>query len=77
MSSTGWLASAESEHARRRADQVARHEIRVQPHTDALLLVAEKAWSAQVLVQRAHREQKVEALFVPRSRRWVLRSSDA
>ena len=64
------LAAAKAEHARRRADQVARHEIRVQPHLDALLLVAEPAWRGSLQVERAHVAQTVEALFVPRARKW-------
>jgi hypothetical protein len=64
------LAAARAEHARRRADQVARHEICVQPHWDALLLVAEPAWRASVDLERSHVPQTLEALFVPRARRW-------
>ena len=64
------LAAAKAEHARRRADQIARHEIRVQPHFDALLLVAEPAWRACLQVEMAHQWQSVESLFVPRARRW-------
>jgi len=64
------LAAAKAEHARRRADQVARHEIRVHPHLDALLLVAEPAWRGSLQVERAHVAQTVEALFVPRARKW-------
>ncbi|MGH7970844.1 MAG: hypothetical protein ACREIC_19155 [Limisphaerales bacterium] len=64
------LEAARAEHARRRQDQVARHEIRVQPHVDALLLTAERAWQASVEVEE-HREAIVlTASFVPRSRRW-------
>ncbi|EEF57245.1 hypothetical protein [Pedosphaera parvula] len=66
------LAAAKAEHARRRADQLARHEIRIQPHLDALLLVAEKAWRTRLQFDRAHRSQAIDALFVSRSRRWVL-----
>jgi hypothetical protein len=65
------LAAAKAEHARRRADQVARHEIRVHPHLDALLLVAEPAWRATLDFEVAHRSQTTQALFVPRARRWV------
>ena len=65
------LAAAQAEHARRRADQVARHEIRVHLHLDALLLVAEPAWRARLQLERAHRPETVEALLVPRARRWV------
>ncbi len=64
------LAAAKAEHARRRADQLARHEVRVQPHLDALLLVAGNAWRAQLRVERSHRPREVEALFIPRSRQW-------
>ncbi|MEI6390096.1 MAG: hypothetical protein WCT12_03235 [Verrucomicrobiota bacterium] len=64
------LTAAKAEHTRRRADQVARHEIRVQPHLDALLLVAEPAWRASLQVELAHQVQTLEARFVPRARRW-------
>jgi len=66
------LAAARAEHERRRADQLARHEIRVQPYMDALLLVAERAWRARLQVERAHQTETMDALFVPRSRRWEL-----
>jgi len=64
------LAAAKVEHTRRRADQVARHEIRVHPHLDALLLVAEPAWRGSLKVERSRVGQTVEAFFVPRARRW-------
>jgi hypothetical protein len=64
------LAAAKAEHARRRADQMARHEIHVCPHVDMLLLVAEKAWRAQLRADRARQTHTTDALFVPRSRRW-------
>ena len=64
------LTAAQAEHARRRADQVARHEIRVHPHLDALLLVAEPAWRGSLNVQRSHVAHAVEPLFVPRARKW-------
>lgn len=66
------LAATKAEHARHRADQVARHEISVHPHLDALLLVAEPAWRAHLQVERAHRSETPAARFVPRARRWVL-----
>jgi len=66
------LAAARAEHARRRADQVARHEIRVRPHWEALMLVAEPAWQAGLTVERSHAPQTLEAAFVPRSRRWFV-----
>ncbi len=65
------LAAAKGEHTRRRADQLARHEIRVHLHVDALLLVAEGAWRAQLHMESAQRAQTIEARFVPRSRRWI------
>jgi hypothetical protein len=64
------LAAAKAEHARRRADQVTRHEIHVQPHLDALLLIAEPAWRAELQVEQQRQQQEIPALFVPRSRRW-------
>ncbi len=70
------LAAARAEHARRRADQVARHEIRVRPHLDALLLVAEPAWRATMEVEAAHQSQARDALFVPRCRRWFKQSAE-
>jgi hypothetical protein len=65
------LAAAKAEHSRRRTDQLARHEIRVHPHLDALLLVAEEAWHARLQIDQARRAQTIEALFIPRSRRWA------
>lgn len=64
------LAAARAEHARRRADQVARHEIRIVPHIDALLLAAEPAFHTQLLIQRAHASENLPASYVPRSRCW-------
>jgi hypothetical protein len=72
MKTADRLAAARAEHERRRADQLARHEIRVQPHVDALLLVGEKAWRVRLQVERAHQAQTLDALFIPRSRRWEL-----
>lgn len=64
------LAAAKAEHERRRADQLARHEIRIIPHLDALLLIAENAWLARLDIEQSHRARTMEALFVPRQRRW-------
>lgn len=64
------LAAARAEHARRRLDQVARHEICVQPHVDALLLTAEPCWRATLEVEEQRTAQTVSATFVPRARRW-------
>ena len=66
------LAAAKADHARRRADQVARHEIRAHAHPEALLLVAEPAWRAGLRVEISHRPQSLSARFVPRARRWIL-----
>lgn len=64
------LAAARAEHARRRGDQVQRHEIRVIAHLDALLLLAEPAWQAEVTCLEHHVPRAGLALFVPRARRW-------
>jgi hypothetical protein len=65
------LAAAKTEHARRRADQVARHEIHVHLHADALLLVAEPAWRAELNVETSHHSQTHPAFFLPRTRQWL------
>ena len=68
---TDRLAAAKAEHARHRADQVARHEIAIVPHIDAVMLVAEPAWRAALQVDRSHQPSAtVTARFVPRARRW-------
>lgn len=64
------LKAARAEHARRRSDQVARHEIRVQPHVDSLLLVAERAWTAPIETEEQRAAQLFTATFVTRARRW-------
>jgi hypothetical protein len=66
------LAAAKTEHLRRREDQVARHEIRIVPQLDALLMTAERAWYAPLETQRGHAALPVVARFVPRSRRWTV-----
>jgi len=66
------LSAAKAEHQRRRADQLARHEIRIIPHLDALLLIAENALRAQLEVEQSHRARTMEALFIPRQRQWRL-----
>jgi hypothetical protein len=71
------LAAACAEHARRRADQVARHEIRVHPHFDSLLLLGELAWRSRVKVEIDHQGQERDALFVPRLRRWLKTEKDS
>lgn len=71
------LAAARVEHQRRRQDQVQRHEIRVVPHWDALLLVAEPAWEATVAFVQDHRPARSTAHLVPRARRWFLMQHQA
>ncbi len=71
------LAATKAEHARRRADQVARHEIRAQAHPDSLLLIAEPAWRAELAVAVAHRPQSLTARLISRARRWVLADDTA
>ena len=66
------LAAAKSEHAHRREDQIRRHEIRVIPHLDALVLLAEPAWEAQVSFTHKNENRQVQARFLPRSRRWLV-----
>jgi hypothetical protein len=66
------LAAASAEHARRRADQVARHEIRAHAHLEALLLIAEPAWETRLNIEQNHRPQTLTARFVPRARRWFV-----
>lgn len=66
------LAAAKAEHARRRQDQVRRHEIRVLPQLDALLLLAEPAWEAEVSHGHHHDLEQQTALYLPRGRRWIV-----
>jgi len=66
------LAAAQAEHARRRTDQLARHEIRAHGHLEALLLIAEPAWRAGLTFELSHRSQTSSALFVPRARHWIV-----
>jgi len=72
LKAAGRLAAAQAEHARRRADQLVRHEIHARAHLEALLLVAETAWHTCLQVGRAHRPVELAACFVPRARWWVL-----
>jgi hypothetical protein len=69
------LAATRAEHQRRRDDQVHRHQIRIIPHVDALMLVAEPCWSARVssVVNRSPRVD--ESSYLPRSRRWKMLST--
>lgn len=63
--------AAHAEHDRRRQDQVRRHEIRIIPHVDALLLLAEPAWTATVLVAEHSEPRRQTAQWLPRTRRWL------
>lgn len=72
LKSADRLAAAQAEHARRREDQLKRHEIRIIPHLDAVLLVAEHAWQTQVSFHEHNQPRTVEAIFNPRARRWRL-----
>lgn len=71
------LAAAKSEQGRHRADQLARHEICVHPHVDALLLVAEPAWRCRLEIVRDRRPQSPAAIFVPRARCWEIDSKES
>ncbi len=64
------LKAARAEHARRREDQIQRHEIRVIPHVDALVLIAEPAWEATVRIGGRGESGSGPARFVPRLRHW-------
>jgi hypothetical protein len=66
------VAAAKAERERRLSDQVHRHEIRLIPHIDAAILIAEPAWKARLAVRSREQSQSLEAIFVPRSRRWHL-----
>lgn len=63
------LTAAKAERLRRRQDQIARHEIRIIPHVDALLLTAERAWRGRIQLDPAGQKTE-EALYLPRSRQW-------
>ncbi len=64
------LAAAKTEHARRRQDQVQRHEIRVIAHPDALLLVAEPAWETTIRAATHQTSSEYRAQFNSRTRYW-------
>ncbi len=66
------LAAAKSEHERRRQDQISRHEIRIIPRVDALMLLAEPAWEASVQHVQNHEARNTQARFIPRNRRWMV-----
>lgn len=66
--------AALAEHQRRRLDQVQRHEIRIIPHLDTLLLLAEPAWELSLLLADHGESRRQSALWLPRTRRWLLAS---
>ncbi len=70
------LAAARAEHARRRLDQVGRHEVNVRFWVDALLLVAEYAWRVDLRIEEQRAAQVLSATFVPRARQWFLDSTN-
>lgn len=67
--------AAVAEHDRRRQDQVRRHEIRIIPHVDALLLLAEPAWKVALLVSEHGEPHRQTAVWLPRTRRWLVSES--
>jgi hypothetical protein len=67
------LEATRLEHDRRRTDQIERHTIHVVPHVDALLTVAEPAFTTRVAWRTGREQRTVPAIFVPRTRRWHAR----
>jgi hypothetical protein len=67
------LEATRAEHNRRRTDQIERHTIRLLPHIDAVLTVAERGFSTKVQWRAGREERTVRAVFVPRTRRWRLK----
>jgi hypothetical protein len=67
------LAAARAEHELRRADQIARHAIRILPRLDAALIVGEPAWSGRVQTTSLRAGHQWEASYIPRARRWTMR----
>jgi len=64
------VTAAKAEHQRRRSDQLDRHAIRVKPHVDALLLIAERAWSTTAALQVGRDRRTEPVLYVPHARQW-------
>jgi len=62
------LLATKAEHARRRDDQVRRHEIRVIPHVDSLLVTAEIAWQTKMCARHG---APLLGTYLPRARRWI------
>ncbi len=66
------VAAAHAEHQRRRDDQRHRHAIRVTPHLDAVLVLAERAWETTVSIPSGRDRASRRAIYVPHARRWHL-----
>ena len=64
------IAAAQAEHTRRRQDQVARHVIRIRPHLDSMLLLAEPSWHCSVEVEASRMREMHQVEFLPRTRCW-------
>jgi len=66
------IDATRAEHARRREDQVQRHEVVVVPHVDAVTCVAEPAWQCNVRLAKNRGPALADGMFVfvPRLRRW-------
>ena len=64
------LDAAKADHQRKRAEQIARHAIRVVPHLDGCLILAEPAFRTRVHWVGGGTAHEVPAVFVPRIRRW-------
>jgi hypothetical protein len=70
------LDATRVERKNRCRDQRARHEIRVIPHIDSLLLVAEPAQTCRLTYCLEHTAHEIGGLFIPRARRWLMTNTD-
>ena len=64
------LHAAKSDHQRKCSEQIARHAIRVVPHLDGCLLLAEPAFRTRIHWVAGGEAHETPAVFVPRIRRW-------
>ena len=64
------LQAAKADHQRKCAEQIARHAIRIVPHLDGCLLLAEPAFRTRVHWLAGGAVHEIPAVFVPRIRRW-------
>jgi hypothetical protein len=60
------IEASNTEETRRRDDQIHRHESRLIPHVDALMLTAERAWQTSLALP----DREVRASYLPRARHW-------